>query len=152
MSGHRPAGRNDPAIDGHEPGFEQALIEVTQDHGVSDEQLALLLGWPVEEVARRRRGVATDAETEAPAEEVLPAPRVEPGGKLDLVVRAVAAAYLVFLLAAVLLYKSAFLKMVTVSPLLTCYSLVVVCYITSRFLFSSFYRRSEDHGLSRTWR
>ena len=85
--------------------------------------------------------------TEAPAEAVLAAPRVEPGGKLDLVVRAVAAAYLVFLLAAVLLYKSAFLKMVTVSPLLTCYSLVVVCYITSRFLFCSFYRTCEDHGL-----
>ena len=153
MAPSAPIGRTadptpaDPAGDRHEPGFEQALIEVTQDHGVSDEQLALLLGWPVEEVARRRRGVAADGATEAAAETVPAAPRVEPGGRLDLVVRAVAAAYLVFLLAAVLLYKSAFLKMVTVSPLLTTYSLVVVCYITSRFLFSAFYRRGEDHGL-----
>jgi hypothetical protein len=40
------------------------------------------------------------------------APRIEPGGRLDLVVRAVAAAYLRVLLAAVVLYMSAFVKMV----------------------------------------
>ena len=137
---------SEPAADVHEPGFEQVLSELTRHHGVSDEQLAQLLDWPVEEVARRR-AVTGDGATEAVPEAVAAAPRFEPSGKLDLVVRAAAAVYLVLLLAAVLLYKSAFLKMVTVSPLLTTYSLVVVSYITSRFLFSAFYRRGEDHGL-----
>jgi len=61
-------------------------------------------GWPVDEIARRRaldaRGArSADAEAAlAPA-----APRIDPGGRLDLVVRAVAAAYLMVLLAAVVL-------------------------------------------------
>ena len=130
----------------HEAGIEETLLELTQHHGVSDEQLARLLDWPVEEIAKRRALAADDA---AEAEESPPpaAPRVEPGRKLDLVVRAVAALYLVGLLATVLLYKSVFVRMVMVSPVVTTYSLVVVCYISSRFLFCTFYRACEDHGL-----
>lgn len=129
----------------HEAGIDQTLVELAQCHGVTDEQLARLLGCPAEEIARRRAlagGGAAETVAPEPA-----APRIESGRKLDLVVRAVAALYLIFLLAAVLLYKSAFVRMVTVSPVLTTYSLVVVCYISSRFLLCTFYRTGEDHGL-----
>ena len=140
--------RAEPAADGHDGGIEQTLVELTQKHGVGDDQLARLLGWSPEEVARRRAlAAAPVSEAEADAPPAPAAPRTQPGGRLDLAVRAVAGMYLVFLLAAVLLYKSAFVKMVTVSPLLTMYSLVVVCYISSRFLFSAFYRTCADHGL-----
>ena len=129
-------------VERREPGIEETLLELRERNGVSDEQLARLLGWPAEEVARRRALAAQGAATPPPA-----APSLEPGGKLDLAVRAGAVVYLVFLLGAVLLYKGAFFRMVTVSPLLTTYSLVVVCYISSRFLFSAFYRTGKNHGL-----
>ena len=147
----------------------RALLELSERHGVSDEQLAALLSCTPEDVARRRADalaaaehvaefkhsadeperVATDARgaLDTPAATAPAAPVTEPGNKGDAVLRGAAGAYMLVLLAAVLDYKSAFVQMISVSPLLSLYGLVVVFYISSRFLFSAFYRSGKDHGL-----
>jgi hyaluronan synthase len=147
----------------------RALLELSERHGVSDEQLAALLSCTPEDVARRRADalaaaehvaefkhpadepepVATDARgaLDTPAPTAPAAPVTEPGNKADAVLRGAAGAYMLVLLAAVLDYKSAFVQMISVSPLLSLYGLVVVFYISSRFLFSAFYRSGKDHGL-----
>lgn len=138
------------------------LRELSERHGVSDEQLAALLNCAPEDIARQRADVAT-CEVAAPASaghagdaepaeepEVLDAPAapvVAKGTWVDVVIRVLAAAYLLGLFGAVLYYKSSFLHMLAVSPLLSAYGIVVVCYISSRFFFGAFYRASKDHGI-----
>lgn len=55
--------------------------------------------------------------------------------------------YLAAIIAGVVVYKAAFIKMVTQDPFFTVYGVVVSAYIVSRFFFSLFYRSSKDHGL-----
>ena len=64
--------------------------------------------------------------------------------------RAVAFVYLVSLLAAVVLYKVAFIQMIQIDPYFAVYGLVVCAYIVSRFLLSVVYRSSRDAGIEPT--
>ena len=73
-----------------------------------------------------------------------PKPR---GSLVDLALRTFAAGYLLLLLGGVLVYKAAFLEVLSVDPLFGLYGIVVVSYIVSRFVFSFFYRSAKDHGL-----
>ena len=132
------------------------LLELAERHAVSDEQLATLLGCAPEDVARRRaQAAAIPAEAPpAPAPETTVAEAASPaapmrvkGNRVDAVVRVVAFVYMLSLLTAIFYYKSSFLHMIEVSPLLSIYGLVVVSYISSRFVFSAFYRPSKDHGI-----
>jgi hyaluronan synthase len=142
-----PRPRQRPAED-----LDPTLLDLSENHGVSDQQLAKLTGRSVEEIVERRaRAWAMEAERAAGtsgAHDGSPAaPPRERGGKADLVARIVSGVYLLALLSAVLYYKSAFVEMITVSPLLSTYGLVVVLYISSRFFFSAFYRPAKDHGI-----
>ncbi len=66
---------------------------------------------------------------------------------LDHVARVGAGAYLVLLLLAVIVFKAVFADIVLVDPLFGAYGLLVCAYIVSRFVFSTLYRPSRDHGL-----
>ena len=115
----------------------RTITELVDRYGVPEDKLAEALGWKPEELTARRTGPAP-----APA-----APVMERPGRIDAVIRWLAGGYLLALLSAVVYYKSAFIQMLTVSPLLSTYGLVVVFYISSRFLFSAFYRPGGDHGI-----
>ena len=69
------------------------------------------------------------------------------GSLVDLALRTFAAGYLAVLLISVVVYKAAFLEVLTSDPLFGLYGLVVVYYIVSRFIFSFFYRPSKDRGM-----
>ena len=101
-----------------------------------------------EGVLELRRPGADDLLRELAAE---PAPPVLPPRRrttiVDRLARVAAVAYLVGLLAAVIVYKGAFLDALTVSPLLAAYGLVVAGYIVSRFTLSLCYRPAKDAGL-----
>ena len=68
-------------------------------------------------------------------------------GLLDHLARVGAGAYLVLLLGAVVAFKAVFADIVFVDPVFGIYGIVVCAYIVSRFVFSTLYRPSEDHGL-----
>ena len=164
-----------------DPG-SRALLDLTLRRGVSDEQLADILGIGAAEIALRREraieavieqagirdlpeidrdeeaekaGAAIEvaermlAESRAAREETAEraAPAKQKAGKLDLFLRVVCAGYLAVLLAAVVMYKAAFIDMITTDPLLTAYGLVVCGYIVTRFVFSMIYRPVRDAGL-----
>jgi hyaluronan synthase len=67
--------------------------------------------------------------------------------KVDLALRAIAGFYLVALIAAVIVYKGAFVEIVAFDPFFGIYGLVVCTYILSRFGISLFYRPHRDCGL-----
>ena len=64
--------------------------------------------------------------------------------------RALAAVYLLGLIAAIVLYKGAFIEVVVVDPYFGVYGLVVCAYILTRFLLSLFYRLPPDSGIEPT--
>jgi hyaluronan synthase len=145
-----------------QPGADIAgtLAELIEHYGVPEDRLAAALGWAPEEMAAHRAAAASattpeprpepagDGTAPAPLAPVAPAaPVIETAGRIDAVIRWVAGGYLLALLSAVVYYKSAFIQMLTVSPLLSSYGLIVVFYISSRFLFSAFYRPGSDHGI-----
>ena len=66
---------------------------------------------------------------------------------VDLLLRGLAAFYLVVLIGAVIVYKGAFVEVVAFDPFFGIYGLVVVTYILSRFAISLFYRSHRDAGL-----
>src|SRR5262249_4023592 len=66
---------------------------------------------------------------------------------LGVALQILAVVYLVAIIAGVVVYKAAFIQMVTQDPFFTVYGSVVSAYIVSRFVFSLFYRSSKDHGL-----
>jgi hyaluronan synthase len=112
---------------------DRALLELSSRHGLSDAEVAGIIGRPAEEVAERRRVLARMHRAET-------ARTPKDSRIFDLVLRVVAVAYLAVLLAAIVLYKAAFLKMVAVDPLFGVYGAVVAVYIVSRFLLSLGYR------------
>ncbi|MEA2316361.1 MAG: hyaluronan synthase [Solirubrobacteraceae bacterium] len=69
------------------------------------------------------------------------------GRLLDPVLRAVALAYLVVIVAGVVVYKAAFIQMLTIDPFFAVYGLLVSGYIVSRFVLSLFYRAGKDRGI-----
>ena len=109
--------------------IDETLVELSQQYGVSDEQLALLTGWSAAEIVDRRAHGLALAHERAPELELAGppvAPVAEPPGKADIFARALSGAYLLGLLAAVLYYKSAFFQMITVSPFLATYGLIAL--------------------------
>jgi hyaluronan synthase len=141
---------SDPGLD---PG-SRALLQLTIQHGISDEEVARTIGTDAADIARRREEAIQQVvgrlagEVEAAKREELPAaPPKQNGTKLDLALRAFAGVYLVLLLAAVVGYKAAFVEMLTSDPVLTTYGLVVCGYIVSRFVFGLLYRPPRDAGL-----
>jgi hyaluronan synthase len=164
-----------------DPG-SRALLDLTLRHGVSDEQLAKLVGADSDEIALRRERAMDEviaksglapapaldpeeaaakagdvdavaqrilAEARAAREETVEraAPLREAAGRLDLFLRFIAAGYLLLLLVAVVVYKGAFIEMLTVDPILTAYGLAVCGYIITRFIFSMVYRTGRDRGI-----
>ncbi len=136
----------------------RAIIILSLQHGVDDDELATILDSTPSEVARRRedamaRVVDRDwcsppnaPELARPQESTVAPPRGVPT-VLDRLLRVMAGGYLALLLAAVLLYKAAFVEMLLVDPVLTAYGLVVCAYIISRFGLSMIYRSAPDRGL-----
>lgn len=95
------------------------------------------------------RGVAVYTFRDAP-KPAKPARRRKPRRRRRLAshaLRALAAVYLVLLIAAIVVYKGAFIQIVTIDPYFGIYGLVVCAYILSRFFLSLFYRRGSDHGI-----
>ena len=155
----------------------RALLDLSLRRGVTDEQIASMLGAPVDDIARRRKsaldalvkkmdrsGEATDLLAAlgdvAPASVAVPAPlptvcaddtpaapHKAKGTRFDIVVRTLAAVYLAVLLGAVVAYKAAFMQMLVVDPIFGVYGLIVAAFILSRFLFSLLYRPATDAGL-----
>ncbi len=66
---------------------------------------------------------------------------------LNRALKALAAAYLVVLIVAVMAYKAAFIGLLFSNVFFGVYSVCVASYILSRFLFSLFYRSKPDTGL-----
>ena len=153
----------------------RALLDLSLRRGVTDDQIAVMLDAPVDEIARRRKsaldtlvrrmerhGAGTDllaalgdptpddvAEpAPPPTRDHTPAAPIKPKAtRFDLFVRALAAVYLVVLLGSVVAYKAAFLQMLVVDPIFGVYGLVVAAFIVSRFAFSVLYRPAKDAGL-----
>ena len=150
----------------------RALLDLSIRHGVSDEEIARVLGTDPAEVASRRDAALAEAgrayvRSSVPG--LVPGPigpRVEGdpderrewvsrgsraeeprGSALDLVMRAVCVLYLLALLAGVVVFKAAFVEAIVVDPILTAYGLLVCGYIVSRFLLSLLYRPAPDRGL-----
>ena len=71
---------------------------------------------------------------------------------LDLALRIFAGSYLCAIVAGVVVYKAAFVEMLTIDPFFATYGLVVSAYIVSRFVISLFYRPGRPPGSSRTSR
>ena len=172
----------DAALD---PG-SRALLDLSLRHGISDEDLARMVGAPARDIARRReqaiervveqamddprlataplsaeeeaaksagvghvaeRMLAESAAAQTPVPATPAAPACARATRVDLLLRVLAGGYLAVLLAAVVVYKAAFVQMLTVDPLLTVYGLVVCAYIVTRFVFSMAYRSAPDAGL-----
>jgi hyaluronan synthase len=79
-------------------------------------------------------------------------PRPSPGRRrviaiAQMLMRGLAFVYLVALIAAIIVYKGAFIEAIPLDPYFALYGLVVATYILSRFAISLFYRPSRDHGL-----
>src|SRR3954452_2388443 len=128
---------------------ERAIEAVIEQSGIAD--LPVIDRDKEAEKADAAIGVAERmlAESRAARDEVAEraAPAKQRTGKLDLFLRFVCGGYLALLLAAVVIYKAAFIDMITTDPLLTAYGLVVCGYIVTRFIFSMIYRSVRDAGL-----
>ena len=74
-------------------------------------------------------------------------PSSDGGRVLALALRALAVGYLVAICAAIVAYKSAFIRIVTVDPFFAIYGLVVCGYILSRFAISLRYRSGGYRGI-----
>ena len=61
-------------------------------------------------------------------------------------VRGLAFVYLIALIAAIVVYKAAFIEAIPLDPYFALYGLVVATYILSRFAISLFYRSGRDRG------
>lgn len=68
-------------------------------------------------------------------------------GLASALLRGVALAYLLLVIAAIIVYKGAFIQIVTIDPYFGIYGLVVCAYILSRFAISLFYKRGKDYGI-----
>lgn len=80
----------------------------------------------------------------------VPAPPIPPrrnGDAFDLALRCLAGLYLVGLLAAVVVYKGAFARMLFIDPYFATYGIVVAAFIVTRFALSLCYRAAPDAGL-----
>jgi hyaluronan synthase len=148
---------HDSALEGLDPPA-RAIIILSLQHGVDDDDLATILDSTPGEVARRREdALARVADLEwfstpnapelARSQGSTVAPARDVPTVLDRLLRVMAGGYLALLLTAVLLYKAAFVEMLLVDPVLTAYGLVVCAYIISRFGLSMIYRSAPDRGL-----
>jgi hyaluronan synthase len=136
------------------PHHDELLVSLARDHGVSDDQLAALLGTDADDAAARRldaelrlRELAGDISAEPVGPTAGLPSTVQAGNWIDRIMRGLAGVYLLVLLVAVAAYKGAFLDMLTMDPLFMAYGIVVCTYIVTRFLFSAFYRPGKPKGM-----
>jgi hyaluronan synthase len=78
---------------------------------------------------------------------VFRSPPADGGRLLALALRALAVGYLLAIAAAIVAYKAAFIRVVTVDPFFAVYGLLVCTYILSRFVISLFYRPGRYRGI-----
>jgi hyaluronan synthase len=90
--------------------------------------------------------VAPAAPAVAPAAPVIDRPTYY-GKLLDPVLRVLALAYLTAIVAGVVVYKAAFIRMLTIDPFFAGYGLLVSGYIVSRFVISLAYRPAKPKGI-----
>lgn len=129
----------------------EAIDEVVELAGATDPAPVM----SADEEERKRESITAVAErilseSTAAHEERAEAPRTASalrGSKLDYALRLFAGGYLACLLGAIVIYKAAFVQMLSTDPWLTVYGLVVCTYIVTRFTFSLFYRSRPDAGL-----
>jgi len=69
------------------------------------------------------------------------------GKLLDPLLRLVAFSYLCAIVTGVVIYKAAFIQMLTIDPFFATYGLIVSGYIVSRFAISLFYRPGKPAGI-----
>jgi hyaluronan synthase len=69
------------------------------------------------------------------------------GKLLDPVLRIVAFSYLCLIVTGVVVYKAAFIQMLTIDPFFAAYGMLVSGYIVSRFVISLFYRPAKPAGI-----
>src|SRR4051795_78276 len=112
---------------------DRALLELSSRHGLTDRELAGIVGCRAEEVTERRGALAKRVKAQAAG-----SPKDRSG--LDLALRGAALLYLAVVLVGVAFYKAAFLKMISIDPLFGIYGAVVATYIGSRFFLSLAYR------------
>ena len=108
---------------------------------------------------RPRRSRTTSRAAPAASVAAPPRPRPSPprwidrptryGKLLDPVLRFVAFSYLCAIVAGVVVYKAAFIQMLTIDPFFAAYGLIVSGYIICRFVMRLFYRPSTPPGSSR---
>ncbi|HEX8645397.1 MAG TPA: glycosyltransferase family 2 protein [Thermoleophilaceae bacterium] len=160
----------DPAATLQLDAGSRALLDLSLRHGVSDEEIAQVLGTAADEVGRRRTAALEQVgraylRPSAPGLHPGPiGPRLAPAdpkaarewtsrgsrrddpraNAVDLILRVLCAAYLALLLTGVVLFKAAFIEAFTVDPFLTAYGLVVCAYIVTRFGLSLLYRPARD--------
>ena len=92
--------------------------------------------------------LAETAAAEAPAAAAPVIDRPTRYGRiLDPLLRTIAFTYLVAIVVGVVVYKAAFIQMLTIDPFFAAYGLLVSGYIVSRFVISLFYRPSKPHGI-----
>lgn len=145
MQAIAPAPRAEDSLLERLDASDRAIVILSLRHGLDDHELAAALSSTPREIATRREDAMARLRS-VPATKALATPRAVPT-VLDALLRVVAGGYLVVLLAAVLIYKSAFVEMLLLDPLLTAYGLVVCAYIISRFGLSLIYRPARDLGL-----
>jgi hyaluronan synthase len=90
--------------------------------------------------------VAEDAPAVSAAGPVIDRP-TRYGKVLDPVLRLVAFTYLCVIVTGVVVYKAAFIQMLTIDPFFAAYGLLVSGYIVSRFAISLFYRPAKPAGI-----
>jgi hyaluronan synthase len=69
------------------------------------------------------------------------------GRILEPVLRTLAFTYLAVIVIGIVVYKAAFIQMLTIDPIFTAYGLIVTTYIVSRFVLSLFYRSGKPKGV-----
>jgi hyaluronan synthase len=119
-----------PVIDAPEPVREPLVAEVIE-----------VVDFP--EPAEAEAEGATEPE---PAGPVIDRPTYY-GTLLDPVLRLLALTYLTVIVCGVVVYKAAFIQMLTIDPFFAAYGLLVSGYIVSRFAISLFYRPCKPQGI-----
>jgi hyaluronan synthase len=93
----------------------------------------------------------TTAPAPAAAAAVAGRPEVErpaPYGRfIEPILRGLAFSYLAVIVVGIVMYKAAFVQMLTFDPFFTAYGLLVTGYIVSRFVLSLFYRSGKPKGI-----
>ena len=131
-------------------------VELPEDFDLSIFDSPAFLGDEFDRPAPFDGEELESAVVETPETELAPAPAVAGpvidrptryGKLLDPLLRLVAFSYLCAIVTGVVIYKAAFIQMLTIDPFFATYGLIVSGYIVSRFVISLFYRPGRPAGL-----